>query len=69
MVAIVTGAGSGLVRRLRNVLHRRGKSSVSGGRAGSPDEIAVTVAFLCSPSASSITGEIINQNGGWRFGS
>lgn len=34
------------------------------GRAGTPDEIAAPVLFLCTPGAGFITGEIFNVNGG-----
>ncbi|HWX54623.1 MAG TPA: glucose 1-dehydrogenase [Verrucomicrobiae bacterium] len=34
------------------------------GRAGTPEEIAATVLFLCTPYAGFITGEIVNANGG-----
>jgi 3-oxoacyl-[acyl-carrier protein] reductase len=39
------------------------------GRAGTPDEVAGLIQYLCSEAAGFITGEIISQNGGWRFGS
>jgi 3-oxoacyl-[acyl-carrier protein] reductase len=34
------------------------------GRAGTPQEIAATVLFLCTAHAGFITGEIVNVNGG-----
>jgi 3-oxoacyl-[acyl-carrier protein] reductase len=34
------------------------------GRIGAPEDIAEAVAFLCSPEASYITGQVIRVNGG-----
>jgi len=43
---------------------RRVYSTIPLGRAGTPEEIAGTVLFLCTPYAGFITGEIVNVNGG-----
>lgn len=34
------------------------------GRAGTPEDVAGAVAFLCSPQASWLTGEVLDLNGG-----
>lgn len=34
------------------------------GRLGEPDEIASTVAFLCSSASKWVTGQVIRVNGG-----
>jgi 2-hydroxycyclohexanecarboxyl-CoA dehydrogenase len=39
-------------------------SMVPVGRAGTPDDIAATCAFLCSDAAAYITGQVIGVNGG-----
>ena len=38
------------------------------GERGKPEDIAVTVRFLCSPAARYITGQAIHANGGAYFG-
>ena len=40
------------------------RQAVPLGRWGEPTDIAATVAFLCSPSASWITGEVLRVSGG-----
>jgi 3-oxoacyl-[acyl-carrier protein] reductase len=38
------------------------------GRPGRPADAAELVAFLCSPAAGWITGQILYSNGGFRTG-
>jgi 3-oxoacyl-[acyl-carrier protein] reductase len=40
------------------------KQLVPAGRAGTPDEVAALIAFLCSPQAAYINGQVIGINGG-----
>jgi 3-oxoacyl-[acyl-carrier protein] reductase len=40
------------------------KQTIPMGRAGSVQEVAEVVAFLCSDAASYVTGEVINVSGG-----
>ena len=42
----------------------RVRQAVPLGRWGEPTDIAATVAFLCSPAASWITGEVLRVSGG-----
>jgi len=45
-------------------ISRRVLATIPLGRAGTSEEIASTVLFLCTPYAGFITGEIVNVNGG-----
>jgi 3-oxoacyl-[acyl-carrier protein] reductase len=40
------------------------KKQIPMGRFGTPEEVADTVAFLVSPQAGYITGNVISINGG-----
>jgi 3-oxoacyl-[acyl-carrier protein] reductase len=48
---------------------RQGRiDQVPAGRSGRPEEIAAAVAYLASPEAAYVNGEIHHVNGGWLFG-
>lgn len=40
------------------------KALVPAGRAGTPDEVAALVRFLCSDAAAYVNGQVIGVNGG-----
>jgi 3-oxoacyl-[acyl-carrier protein] reductase len=42
------------------------ETSIPLGRAGTPEEVAQAILFLCSPLARYITGHTLAVNGGWR---
>jgi 3-oxoacyl-[acyl-carrier protein] reductase len=41
---------------------------IPAGRPGRPEEIAAAVAYLASPGAAYVNGEVHHVNGGWLFG-
>jgi 3-oxoacyl-[acyl-carrier protein] reductase len=57
---IETGMTAALTERERE----RIRSQIPLGRAGKPDEVAGVIAFLVSPQADYITGQVIRINGG-----
>jgi 3-oxoacyl-[acyl-carrier protein] reductase len=46
----------------------RATALIPAGRVGQPDDVAGTAAFLASPAANYISGQVIHVNGGWLFG-
>ncbi|MFD7499496.1 SDR family NAD(P)-dependent oxidoreductase [Streptomyces sp. NPDC059850] len=50
--------------QLANETRERLIASTATGRPGSPEDIAGAVAFLASPAARHITGQVLNVNGG-----
>jgi 3-oxoacyl-[acyl-carrier protein] reductase len=42
----------------------RVRQMVPAGRAGTPEEVAALVGFLCSDAAGYINGQVIGVNGG-----
>jgi 3-oxoacyl-[acyl-carrier protein] reductase len=47
---------------------QRAKQESLRERWGTPEDVAAAVRFLASPSADFITGQVIEVNGGFRFG-
>jgi 3-oxoacyl-[acyl-carrier protein] reductase len=43
-------------------------AQIPAGRPGRPEEVAAAVAYLTSPEAAYVNGEVHHVNGGWLFG-
>lgn len=59
----VNGVAPGAIRH-RKFIQPRFARVPFGRRRGTPEEIAQTIFFLCSPAASYITGELVTVDGG-----
>jgi 3-oxoacyl-[acyl-carrier protein] reductase len=47
---------------------QRRVDQIPAGRPGRPEEIAAAVAYLASPQAAYVNGEVHHISGGWQFG-
>ena len=63
---IDAGMGRGALQRRDPDVQEQFLQSIPMGRAGTSDEVAAAVLFLCSDEASYITGQNFNVNGGDR---
>lgn len=43
-------------------------AQIPAGRPGAPDDVAAAAAFLASPGADYINGQVLHVNGGWYLG-
>ncbi|WP_084360435.1 SDR family NAD(P)-dependent oxidoreductase [Hydrogenophaga palleronii] len=61
---MVNGVAPGPVRTAMTAQSTVNAEQLPTGRMAEPDEIAWTIAFLCTPAASYLSGAIVDVNGG-----
>jgi 3-oxoacyl-[acyl-carrier protein] reductase len=54
--------------RLTEQRRQRLVAETRNGRAGTPEDVAAAVRFLCSPEAGHLTGQVVHVNGGAYLG-
>ena len=57
---VITDMTAGLSDQIKDTIHRK----IPLGRTGTPEDIAAAVAFLASPEAAYITGQVLCVDGG-----
>jgi 2-deoxy-D-gluconate 3-dehydrogenase len=56
-----------LNQRLRDdpVRYQEMLDRIPAGRWGTPDDLAATFVYLCSPASAYMTGQVVTVDGGW----
>ena len=70
----ITSVAPGVIQNQFHAIHTSPEmfeamvKNIPIGRAGTNEDVAGAVAFLASPAAAYITGEVVHVNGGLYFG-